>query len=165
MTQASDQTWDPVMLVSNYYDYPLEGLVQFNGAPHLFVLADDRFIPSPDDPDDVDVELHYLLYAVPQTFVDILMSTHDMFERWHVALCSAAKDRKDDVRKLHPALPEDRANHAAAKEQVAIQKKEILSRPADTRQIADFRRGVFPSSPGHSDWRTFGVRWLGDSVL
>lgn len=158
-TLTPEPTWETVHHITNYFDHPLEGLANFNGAPHVFFLADEivRHIPSPTgqpDEDDYEVDTVYALHPVSEEIVADLIEKHAIFERWHQAYTAKQATHAD-----HPALPSDRARHQALVDKLAPVLATLRNTPAPFLRQGQFVRGRVPVALGESAWKSYQVRW------
>jgi hypothetical protein len=152
--ETANSVWEDVPFVSNYYDFPLEGVAHFRGTPHLFFVHDEHWIPAADDPDDGERVVVYALFPIPEDLKAALEEKNAIFERWLAAWQVDPTRMKD-----HPALPEDRARYNALQDKV-VPRLDILRRtPPDVLRTGDFVRDRHSGADGRSHWMRFQVRW------
>ena len=151
--------WETVHHITNYFDHPLEGLADVDGAPHVFFLADEvvRCIPSQSgqsDEDDYEVDTVYALHPASTDLVAALVEKHAIFERWHQAYTAKQASHED-----HPALPADRARYQELTERITPVLATLRAAPAPQLRLGEFVRGRVPVALGESAWKSYQVRW------
>jgi hypothetical protein len=151
----NNPAWDTVHHISNYYDGPLEGLANLNGAPHVFFLHDEIFrqVGTLEDP-DVEVDRIYALHAVSDEMARGLMEKQAIFERWHQAW---SQDRS--LMEHHPALPADRERHDALRAELAPQLDSLRRTKTTQVLLGEFHSNRRPVAPGCSRWGSYEVKW------
>lgn len=152
--QLSSSAWEVVHHVSNFYDFPLEGLADLNGAPHAFFVHDELVVPSEEDPDEKEIQVIYALYPVSAELASALSEKHDIFERWHQAW-----SQDQGIMKHHPALPQDRSRYDELKVGLSAQLDAVKLSVAPLVRAGRFASNRRDVAPGASRWRSFEVQW------
>ena len=137
----TNERWEKVHTVSNYWDGPVLGVADIDGAPHvyekIFSEEEDKYIDR------------YRVMPIDQELYSLLMESWSIFVRWR-----AVFDQGKTPRETHPALPEDRDRYTLLKQGIGDREK---PHPDRSRVVgARFRR----VDPGPSyvvgQWE---VRW------
>jgi hypothetical protein len=94
-------TFERVYTVTDYWDGPREGIADFRGVPHLYRSI---FLKEEDDWDPD----RFLLSPVSPEILALALESWAIWRRWE----SAYREGRTALA-THPALPDDRARHAA----------------------------------------------------
>jgi hypothetical protein len=145
-----ERAFERVYTMTDWYDGPLAGVADFDGAPHAY-----RLVWREDCDDDRDPEEHFELSPVPADVVALVLEDHALWARWQAAyLAGAAPEPPDGTECVLPAdLPRRLELNALLRGRLEVD-------PA-RRLLA---RGEFRARPGVEsgpDWQRaeLEVRW------
>jgi hypothetical protein len=132
--------------ILGYYDGVLDGVADYEGAPHAFAIAGDLDAEAP----------RYRLKPISHDAFELFEEYWLMWRRWEDAFYKRA------VEAGKPAvLPEDRPRH----DEIEAAVKRALAVPEDAGLVA---RGAFRPSPlktaADGRWGGFEVEWTTDEV-
>jgi len=134
---------EKVHTVSNYYDGPRSGIVDYQGKPHAYESLRDE---SVDDGSDV-----FLLQPLDEETFRLAMEDWEIWCRWRHAY-----DQGETDTNTHPALPTDRARHESIK---TIVEPRMKIDDAQAIRVRGFFRVELPSGDGASKRGVWVVRW------
>lgn len=139
---ATDDGFERVYTMNDYWDGPLTGIADFRGQPHVY----DRPFDEPSD----DYVGWFQLRPVDEETLRIALEKWEIWLRWEDAYRAGQVDIS-----THPALPAERDRHS---ELNAMYEARVAALPpARLRAHGDFR-----AMPGHPDGgrgRWTEVRW------
>lgn len=151
---SSPPGWDHVHHVSNYYDFPLEGLADFNHVAHVFFFHDESYRPSSDPAEESELEVVYALFQACPELMDALVEKQAIFERWHVAFSKDPAMMKD-----HPTWSDEKSRYDQLGAWIVPRLEALRKGSADLLALGNFERDRQPVPSGHSNWASFQVQW------
>ena len=90
--------YEEVLIVTDYYDGPRQGVANFKGEPHFCDCIFDEMRS--------DYSNLYRLTPISPHILDLAREDWAIWERWESAFKAGSTTRE-----THPALPQDRARH------------------------------------------------------
>src|SRR5687768_23613 len=137
----TNERWEKVHTVSDYWEGPILGVADVDGVPHLY-----EKVFSEEENDYID---RYRVMPIDQQLYSLLMETWAIFVRWRIAF-----DQGKTSLETHPALPEDRDRHSLLGQTIGDRKK---PHPAQSREIGGQLRKVGPGPCARS--YVWEVQW------
>jgi hypothetical protein len=137
----TNERWEKVHTVSDYWDGPILGVADVGGVPHLY----EKVFSEEED----DYINRYRVMPIDQELYSLLMESWAIFVRWRIAF-----DQGKTPLETHPALPEDRDRRSLLEQAIGDRKKPHSAR---SNEIGGQLRRVGPGPYARS--YVWEVQW------
>ena len=141
--------WERVHGILGYYDGIIDGVADYQGAPHAFSIVGDHEVEAP----------AYRLKPISRADFELFQEYWRMWRRWEDAFHQRPVDAVQASNP--PVLPEDKRRH----DEIELTVKKALEVPEGSGIIA---RGNFRLSALKSDadgqWGALEVEWAHEEV-